>query len=359
MIIWHVPENGTRENLYGALLVNALRARGVFVRELPYRHLFAWPALSERPDAIHFEFVDPYILPHVKSWGLIRAMVKGVLFLAQCVVLRLAGVRLCWTSHDIGTHEKRLWRIEWVFTTLFARLAHGFLTHTAYAKDRAVAVFRLGHKARLVRHVPHPSYAGAYPDEVTPEAARAALGVAPEALVFLCLGQMRPYKRLGGVVDAFKSAFPEGAGAVLIVAGSETGHGVGDSLVTRAGGRSDIRIIQSHVPDWDLQIYYRTADFAVLNYAVPTSGAAVLAMGFGRAVVAPRRGGLTDVLDEKGAVFFDGNSDEGLKRAFLAARDRRSEASEMGKHNAAKSSAWSWDALADELLAMYRRDAGP
>ncbi|MEM9852714.1 MAG: hypothetical protein AAF761_12055, partial [Pseudomonadota bacterium] len=141
MIIWHVPENGTRENLYGALLVNALRARGVEVRELPYRHFFAWPALSERPDAIHFEFVDPYILPHVKSWGLVRALLKGVLFLVQCAALRLAGVRLCWTIHDIGTHEKRLWRIEWVFTTLFARLAHGFLTHTAYAKGRAVAVF--------------------------------------------------------------------------------------------------------------------------------------------------------------------------------------------------------------------------
>lgn len=356
MIIWHVPENGTRENLYGALLVEALRARGVVVRELPYRHLWALPALSERPDAIHFEFVDPYILPHVKSLGAIRALVKGILFLVQCILLRLAGVRLCWTIHDIGTHEGRLWRTEWVFTTLFARLAHGFLTHTAFAKDRAIAVFHLGGKARLLRHVPHPSYAGAYPDEVTPEAARAALGVAPKALVFLCLGQFRPYKRLAGVVEAFKAAFPKGSDTVLIVAGSDAGHGVGDDLVTRSEGRPDIRIIRDHVPDSDLQLYYRAADFAVLNYAIPTSGAAVLAMGFGRAVIAPRAGGLADVLDEQGAIFFDEGREDGLHRALLAARERRGEASQMGKHNAAKSSGWTWDALADELLSIYCRD---
>src|SRR6267154_2040209 len=55
----------------------------------------------------------------------------------------------------------------------------------------------------------------------------------------------------------------------------------------------------------------------------PTSGSAMLAISFGRPVVAPRLGHLQDVVNPDCGVLYDPSKEEGLTRAMQDVQDRR------------------------------------
>lgn len=56
-----------------------------------------------------------------------------------------------------------------------------------------------------------------------------------------------------------------------------------------------------HIPDDDIQTYMKAADIVVLPYrSVLTSGAALLAMSFGKPILASRKGCLAEDLDSQG-----------------------------------------------------------
>jgi len=41
-------------------------------------------------------------------------------FLAQVVLLRLAGCRIVWAVHNLVNHDRRLAKVDWFFSLLFA-----------------------------------------------------------------------------------------------------------------------------------------------------------------------------------------------------------------------------------------------
>ena len=58
--------------------------------------------------------------------------------------------------------------------------------------------------ASKVLHIPHPAYLGVYPD--TSEAyARRHYGIEADDIVFGVIGNLRPYKGLDDLLDAFES----------------------------------------------------------------------------------------------------------------------------------------------------------
>jgi glycosyltransferase involved in cell wall biosynthesis len=91
-----------------------------------------------------------------------------------------------------------------------------------------------------------------------------------------------------------------------------------------------------------------------------TSGSVLLAMSFGRAVIAPRRGCVTDVLDEAGGILYDADDPQGLEGALRVAMTADTEA--MGRHNAADLSRFDWSRVAEATREVYGTatgEAGP
>jgi glycosyltransferase involved in cell wall biosynthesis len=354
MTLWHLPEDGLGRNPYGQLLMRSLAAQGVRVVPVPYRHVFLWRALRERPDVLHFQFITPWVLPAGPSRSRWRAAVKGALFLLQVGLLRLAGCRLVWTAHNLVNHERRLAGFEACWNYLFTRLADLVIVHGEAARRAFLSRYGAPRRPDRVVVIPHPSYAGAYPADVSREAARRTLGIAGDPIVVLCLGQVRRYKGLVDAVRAFRALDARG-GAVLWIAGEPVDAGVAADLEREAAGAADVRLRFEFLPAEDVAVLLAASDVVALPYvSILTSGAAVLATSFGRACVAPRLEALTEVLDERGAFFYDPADPAGLREALARAIAARADLPAMGRHNAERASAWSWTDAAARLTGLYR-----
>lgn len=351
--LWYLPEHPTVKNPYGQLLIRSLEARGIRVVRLLYAHLFVRQALSERPDVVHFQFVQPYILPaeNERSWW--RAIVKGLLFLLQVFLLRVAGARIVWTVHDLADHEQRLVRLEWFFTLLFTRVAHRIVVHGDVARAAVVDRYHLQRHARKLAVIFHPNYIGAYPDTLTRAQAREQLGIRPEAVVLLSVGQIRPYKGLMALVQAFR-ALRTHVTRELWIAGEPVDASLTADLAREADADPSIRIRAAFQSPEEIERLLKACDVVVLPYrAILTSGAALLAMSFGRPCIAPRLGCLVEALDTNGAFLYDSSAPDGLRHALENALASVSQLPAMGAHNFERASAWSWSRAAELLDDVY------
>jgi glycosyltransferase involved in cell wall biosynthesis len=113
-----------------------------------------------------------------------------------------------------------------------------------------------------------------------------------------------------------------------------------------------IRIFPCFIPDKDVQLYMNAADAVVLPFQdVLTSGSALLAMSFGKALILPRRGSLTEIVDNQGGLFYDPKEKAGMYKALQQALT--ADFSTMGKHNYEEVKRFSWDKIAQKTYEVY------
>jgi beta-1,4-mannosyltransferase len=301
-----------RFNPYQKLLVAGLRDRGVEVAE---RELDAslTAVAAEKPDVLHLQNVDDGLHTPLAVMRFLHALRE----------VRRAGVRVVWTIHDL-------------------RLARLLLKRVDAAIVHCDGVLPPGPRVCII---PHGHYIDYYENRVDRAEARRTLGIGDSELVFLFLGWIRKYKGVTELVEAFNTL----DGARLLIAGSAPERRLLQSLQERAG--EHVTIVPGAVDDARIQHYMNASDAVVLPYRRSlTSGAAVLAMSFARACIAPRIGCFGQMLDERGAFLYGRG---GLRDALQTAILRRGDLPAMGEYNRERAAAWSWDGIAARTLAVY------
>jgi glycosyltransferase involved in cell wall biosynthesis len=311
-------------NPYQKLLVAELRNLGVDVVEREFEPSLR-SILEERPDVLHLQSVHDRLRTPVAVLRFMRAVREA----------KKAGVKVVWTVHDLRDHKRR--------NALHGRPVTSFLLEAA---DRIIVhcdgVLPPGPK---VFTIPHGHYIGHYQNTIARDEARRALGLADDAFVFLFLGWIRKYKGVTDLVAAFNRL----EGAKLLMAGSAPEPWLLRWLFLRAGPHVSIR--PQAVDDEQVQLYMNACDAVVLPYRRSlTSGAAVLAMSFARACIAPRIGCFEQMLDERGAFLY---AEGGLLEAMRTAMRERERLPEMGQHNLARAAQWDWASIAARTLEVY------
>lgn len=265
------------------------------------------------------------------------------------------GCRIVWSVHNLGNHDGRLRRLERRFSRLFTRMTDTIVVHGEAARAGVVRELRIDPARTSVRVLYHPSYAEAYPNEISRDEARRRLGISPSTRVLLSFGQIRGYKGLPDLVDAFAAERRDAA--ELWIVGEVVDRGVGRELERFAREVEGVRYRRGRVPEEAVQLYLNACDVVVFSYReILTSGGVALAMSFGRACAAPRLAGIVDALDDEGA-FLHPPGDAGLRamiRDSLRAPD--SDLERMGQYNSDQARSRTWDRVATELLAIYRTE---
>jgi beta-1,4-mannosyltransferase len=334
-----------RENRYHVELEKSLRALGVDVLcpqlKTLYTHVFAG---AEKVDVVHI-----HALPYF-NWSNIP---RYILFYLRLSRLQKRGVRLVLTVHDFQNHDSRNWPIEHLVGGYFARRLDALIVHGQTAKKIVETRWR-GCSSNQISVIPHGHYIQSYKNCIGAEVARVSLGLEPSNLVFLFVGLIRPYKGLSEMIEVFKGcAHP---GARLVIAGKLASDEIGNKIALAVQGDSRITFVPGYVHDDEIQRYMNACDVVVLPYKrVFTSGAAVLAMSFGKPCIAPRLGCVPDMLDEEGAVFFDPAVDGDLERAFQKVIACRERLAGMGRYNLERASGWNWDGIGRATAALYEQ----
>lgn len=331
-----------RGNPYCDLLYGSLAARGVSIAsraELSPRWLVRH---VRHVKVLHLHWPEFYY----RSGG--RPTARSVAaFIATVLLARLLRYRLVWTVHNALPHEQhRVDRaLRWLLVRSARLVVHAEATRAAIPAGRRPAAV-----------VPHGNYIGCYPDDLPRSEARRALGLGPEHRVFVCFGQLRAYKGVDALLDAFgELADPR---LRLVIAGRPATDP--DAQAVRAAAARDARV-RAHlgfVPDGDVQRFLKAADFVVLPYRdVLTSGAALLALSFGRPVVVPRLGCLVELENEGCAIAYDPGAPGALRAALAAAAEIAAAPDRLGtwqQRAAAVARARDWESIAAAYDRIYR-----
>jgi beta-1,4-mannosyltransferase len=273
---------------------------------------------------------------------------RSVSVIAAMVLARLWGIRLLYTVHNLAPHEQPhpIWSslVDWFTFNL---------TDAIHVHDSVMAeqVARRYGRRRAVHTIAHGNYIGAYPDECTREDARRRLEIESEALVYLFLGQLRRYKGIEALLDAYETI--ETDTSALLIAGRARDEEYGREVEATVAGRRGVRLHLGFVPDDEVQYYMRACDVCVLPYRqVSTSGAAILAFSFGVPVVAPRMGCFVDLIGVDRGVLFDPDRPTSLAEALDRVRDL--DLDHMRRAALAYARTLDWGALGEQHARLYR-----
>jgi glycosyltransferase involved in cell wall biosynthesis len=338
-------------NAYQRALAASLADLGVDVRADPTRSRRVLPVIEAlrrggRPDIIHVHWTEPYI---ARGAGVSR--LKAQRTLLELRLARRAGMGIVWTAHDLFRHDRREDPDERAFMRSLFALADAVIVHCGAAADGLIAALGLDPaEHRRISLIPHGHYRGAYPDTITRVQARVQLGLPAEARVIAFTGWLRAYKGVAELIEAF-ARLPE-QDARLVVAGQATDAAYAQRLSELAGRDTRVRLDLGFVPDEELQVYLRAADVVATPFLeVFTSGSVLLAMSFERAVIAPRRGCVTDALDEAGGILYDADDPQGLEGALRVAMGADLKA--MGRHNGERLERFDWSQVAEATRLVY------
>jgi beta-1,4-mannosyltransferase len=338
-------------NPYQKRLTRALREQGVWVRRASPRRgpapiLRPW-FRAGRPKVLHLHWTHGFLGSSPTGPSLLRRK----RFLGELAVLRALGVRIVWTLHNLGSHEGARSATEMAVHRDLVFRSSGVIAHCEAAVDAALEAYQLGEAdRRRFRVIPHGNYLGSYKDTVDRMQARDELGLEPDARVFLFVGTIRSYKGVDDLIAAFR-ALPDPSSR-LVVAGKPRDDAA-VQLQKEAAADPRIKVMAKRVPNAQLGGLLNAADVVVLPFRdALTSGSVILAMGFGRAIIAPRLGCLPETIPPEGSLLYDASDPAGLSAALSEALSRDLDA--MGAHNREAAARLDWGPIARQTIEVYR-----
>lgn len=352
MKVLFLPD-GSRSNPYQYELAEDLKRHGVNV--ILSNGIGSLPILGTirmygKPDVLHLHWPHGFVVAktHIKSF------LKAMRFLAELTLVRVMGVRIVWTVHNLLQHEREHPQLELFFNRIFVYLCDQLIVHCDAAGKELMKCYRLPSRFKnKINVIPHGNYIRSYPNQTSRDEARRRFGLTIDHVVFLFLGQIRSYKGVPDLIDAFlKLDHPD---ARLLIAGKAANESVKAQIRKLCERDSRIQAFLEFVPDEDVQLYMNAADVVVLPYKdILTSGAAILAMSFGRPVIAPRLGCVAELIEEgKGGFLYAPEDETGLLHTMRKAIGAN--LAKMGKYNLKKASKLDWDKIARMTLGVYRK----
>jgi glycosyltransferase involved in cell wall biosynthesis len=330
------PLNG---NVYTETLYAEVQRRGVEVVEGLW--LSGWLVRNlRRTDIIHIHW--PSFLYSVPS-SPVRTTVRLARMIFLLAFAKLRGAKVVWTAHNLYPHDTagERWadRLGRKIIVAFADLVfvHGQSAGAIVARELGVhaSQLRVGH---------HGHWVDVYPNTIGRSASRARLHVDLDEYLYLYIGRCRPYKGLESLIAAFAETSVSGR---LIIAGSFSSPQYLETIRQLVACTARVELVPQLIPDDEIQIYLNAADCVVLPYrAVLTSGTAMLALSFGRPVIAPNLGAIRDHVGPHSGILYAADVPQALTEALTAIRSLRFD------EHAIKNQALglTWSRLADMLL---------
>lgn len=328
-------------------LAHALETHNCQVIRSPNEPTLQWMhSVRGKVDVIHLHWPEAYYQTGSK-YRIGIGLSKLWRFLMQ---VRMHQYGLVWTVHEIYPHSIHyspypLWAHRYA-RRLICRYAD-FITvncHWAQAKVNnefepkgQVAVIELG------------NYSGFYPDCTNREQARLKLGLSNHNTMFLVFGTMRPNRNPIDVIRAFRHLnAPE---ARLFIVG-QGGGDLRNEVEKEAWGDWRIRVFPFVVPNEELGIYLHACDVLVMpGREYTTSAVIMLALSYGKPVIASRYGCAPEMIGDSGFLF-GGDDINDLNSCLDAAL--KAALPTLGDLAFQRSRQFTWEASAQKLANLYR-----
>jgi glycosyltransferase involved in cell wall biosynthesis len=285
-------------------------------------------------------------LVHVQWWSYALAPI----YMTTLGLARLRRKRIVMTVHNVEPHETGM--LKRFLNRQVFRFAHHFIVHSEANKTTLQRLLRCdpGRISVLPHGVLDTPRTG-----MNRAQARRKLGIAGEAHVILCFGNIRPYKGVDVLLRAFANVCLNEPQALLVIAGQPWGDWAPyQTLIDELGIGARVHRRLEYIPSDEIEPYFVAADVVALPYTHfdAQSGVGTRALPFGRPLVVTNTGGLPELVLDEEAVVPAGDA-EALARSLLriigdaAIRDR------MSVESLALAASLGWEAIAERTVEIY------
>jgi glycosyltransferase involved in cell wall biosynthesis len=303
---------------------------------------------AQKPNVVHFHWLHPYFSGRTPAHSIVALLV----FLIQWPMLRFTRTKIIWTVHNIRNHEGKMAAAESFVQGLVGRHASAIIVHCA----EAAAQLRQSYPAippEKVREISHGNYIGVYPEGIGRHQAREQLDLPADACVALFFGEIRAYKGIDELLTVYEGpTAPEDT--LLMIAGRVHDDQLRARLEAAARNNTNIRLRLGFVPENEVQVLMAAADVVVAPFRqVLTSGSVLLALSFGKPVVAPLSGCLRELADKAKGFFYRPEDPNGLGESLRRLRRYREALAEMGHTNRLVAASLNWESIAASTAALY------
>jgi beta-1,4-mannosyltransferase len=167
----------------------------------------------------------------------------------------------------------------------------------------------------------------------------------------LCFGAIRPYKGVELLLEEF--ATMPGEDLILLIVGAVHLQDLRERILALGEGDNRIRIVPEFIAPNDVQCYFNAADAVVLPFVeILSSSSAIVALSFGRPVIAPAVGCLPDLVTEDIGVLYDRREPHALRTALE--RCLTLDLETMGRSGYARVQQYTWERVAARTLQAYQ-----
>lgn len=343
------------ENPYHTLLSSSLRKQDISIIEGKLYNLFSLLKnirLHNEIDIIQIEWSHPFFIQKNKF----KAIMKAILFILDVIISRMIGVKIVWRVHNKYNHEGLHKRLDIFISRILVHFCDRVFVECKIGKEIIVSLFHIQNENK-VKIIPMGTYEGSYENTITKQEARNQLNISHDEFVFLFLGNVRVYKGLFDLIDAFNKVQNRNT-VRLLVAGKPYDQKLESELQEKIRWNDKITAKLSFIPDHDVQKYFKASDFAVYPYKdILSSGAILLALTFHKPIIAPKMGCIPDILDEQGSILYDPTDENGLLEALNKAIS--SDIKLMREYHSHLIQKFNWDEIAEKTCCEYTNLAFP
>jgi glycosyltransferase involved in cell wall biosynthesis len=311
---------------------------GVRVRKLLswYNPLsWVWAGLTVPGDVVHAQW-----------WSYVLAPIYAV----ALSLARLRRKRIVLTVHNVLPHEGGALR-RLLNRTVLA-LADGYIVHDV--KSRELLRQQVGSRKEIAV-IPH-GILEASGEPMDAEHARRALQIPARARVVLHFGNIRAYKGLDVLLQAFAGVRSNVPDALLLIAGNPwEDWSRYQAMIDELGIGAAVRTRLEFVPAEDVRTFFTAADVVVLPYTHfdAQSGVGARALYHGKPLIVTDVGGLPELVQEARAVVQPGDVDQ-LARAITDVLTDGPLRQRLEEQATRRASELQWDEIAERTVAFYR-----
>ncbi|MBE9046265.1 glycosyltransferase family 4 protein [Pleurocapsales cyanobacterium LEGE 10410] len=339
------------ENNYITCLWSSVRSYGVEIEEIELPAIVNRLKTNQKTgDVFHLHWIDRYysFAPNRIAQSLWSTLKN----LRHLFWLKSQGYQLVWTVHNTFSHNCNTPLLERSFRWILSCLCNDVIVMGEHSRREFAQMYGRTHRVHIV---PHGNYIGAYPNQICRTEARQRLGIAPHKTVLLHFGKIKPYKGIKQLIVAFnKLEDPE---AVLLIAGLCRDRQFLTEIEQAIAADPRIILRPYFIEDEDVQVYMNTADWVTLPYQkILNSGTALLALSFGRPVIVPRQGSLTELITDGEHGFCYSRDDElvaALNRALATPPECWQQ---MCAQAYAQAQEYDWKDIGAQLYQIYQQE---
>ena len=335
-----------KDNPYQDLLASHLEKLGIEVKRGWVANYLSLKIRQWDPDILHLHWLHSFF----NKPGRLETIKKFITFFLRLIILKLKGLKIVWTLHEIESHDNPYRFLDWLSAFFVCRISDAIIIHSKVMEQQVLTTYRFK-KNNKIHVIPHANYVAQYDNSVSRQEARKTLGIPDSTFLLLYFGRIKPYKGVLELIGAFRML--DQNNIKLFIVGSAD-QWMERRVREKIGGCEAIEFVGDYVPDTDVQVYMNAADVCVFPFQdIMTSSSVMLAMSFGKPCILPKMGDMIEILDDEGAFLYDPGGEYGLQKAIECAIQKRDDLVRMGQHNLKLAEKWGWDKTALMTAEVY------